>query len=182
MEENTKPLSEPADMDINADSDLPGSTHLSNDPDSLVAGAALAGELEEQKDKYIRLMAEFENFKRRTAKERIELMNTAGREVIVSLLEVLDDMDRAEKQMESSDEDEKVKEGNRLVFNKLRHVLQQKGLRAMISIGTPFDPDKHEAITQLEMPGKKDEVVDELEKGYYLNDRLIRVAKVVVAK
>jgi molecular chaperone GrpE len=182
MEENNKTATEPGEMDINADSDLPGNTHLSNDPGSGNASVSLAEELEEQKDKYIRLMAEFDNFKRRNARERIELMNTAGKDIIVSLLEVLDDMDRAEKQMENSEEAGKIKEGNRLVFNKLRHVLQQKGLTAMVSMGTPFDPDKHEAITQLETPDKKGEVIDELEKGYYLNDRLIRVATVVVGK
>lgn len=182
MEENSKTTAESADMDINSDSDLPGNTHLSNDPGDMNEGVSLTDELEEQKDKFKRLMAEFDNFKRRSARERVELNNTAGKEIIVSLLEVLDDMDRAEKQMETLQEADKVKEGNRLVFNKLRHILQQKGLSPMVSIGTPFDSDKHEAITQIDVPGKKDEVVDELEKGYYLNDRLIRVAKVVVAK
>lgn len=145
------------------------------------AEARLRDELEEQKDKYIRLLAEFENFKRRSAKERLELISTAGKEVIISLLEVLDDMDRAERQMSNSQDLAQIAEGNKLVFGKLRNVLHQRGLRAMSSIGEPFDIEKHEAITKLEAgESMKDKVVDELEKGYYLNDKIIRFAKVVV--
>src|SRR5687767_4098503 len=91
-------------------------------------------ELEAQKDKYLRLVAEFENFKRRNARERIELMQTAGKEVITSLLDVLDDMDRAEKQMQTNEDANQLKEGVLLVFNKLRNALQSKGLKPMTSI------------------------------------------------
>jgi molecular chaperone GrpE len=136
----------------------------------------------EYKDKFVRLLAEFDNFKRRNAKERLELLSTAGREIIVSLLEVLDDMDRAEKQMSQEAQDVSLAEGTLLVFHKLRNNLQQKGLKAMESKGTPFDADKHEAITEIESPGQEGLIVDELEKGYYLNDRIIRFAKVVVGK
>lgn len=144
----------------------------------------LQGELEEQKDKYIRLFAEFDNYKRRSAKERIELMQTAGREVIASLLDVLDDSERAEKQFQSSTDLEQLKQGVQLVFGKLRSSLQSKGLKAMESINTDFDVEKHEAITEIpapnaEMAGK---VLDEVQKGYYLNDKIIRFAKVVVGK
>jgi molecular chaperone GrpE len=141
-------------------------------------------ELEEQKDKYIRLFAEFDNFKRRNAKERIELMQTAGKEVISSLLDVLDDCDRAEKQLQSSDDVAQMKEGVQLVFNKLRTVLQAKGLKSMESIGSEFDVEKHEAITEIPAPTEalKDKVVDEVQKGYYLNDKIIRFAKVVIGK
>ncbi len=141
-------------------------------------------ELQEQKDKYLRLFAEFDNFKRRNAKERLELIQTAGKEVIIDLLEVLDDMDRAEKQLQQSDDIEKNREGIQLVFNKLRNKLQSKGLKAMESIKTEFDVEKHEAIT--EIPAGKEtligKVVDEIEKGYLLNDKIIRFAKVVVGK
>lgn len=184
MEQTNKQAGEPETMDINADADIPGSTHLSNpdsaqDPDL----EKLRTELEEQKDKYLRLVAEFDNFRRRTAKERIELIQTAGKEIITSLLDVLDDCDRAEKQMDKSDDIQVIKEGNRLVFTKLRHTLQQKGLSAMESIGQDFDVEKHEAITELEAgEDKKGKVVDELEKGYYLSDKIIRFAKVVVGK
>jgi molecular chaperone GrpE len=137
-------------------------------------------EIAEQKDKYLRLMAEFENFKRRTAKERIDLIQTAGKDVIVSLLEVLDDCDRAEKQLASTDDIAVQKEGIQLVFNKVRSIMQSKGLKAMESINTPFDVELHEAITVPDdMKGK---VVDEVTKGYLLNDKIIRFAKVVVGK
>lgn len=144
----------------------------------------LRSELEEQKDKYVRLFAEFDNYKRRTSKERIELIQTAGKEVIVSLLQVLDDANRAEKQMDETDDPSQIKEGVKLVFNKLRKTLQAQGLKAMDSLETDFDVEKHEAITEIpvnneELVGK---VVDEIEKGYYLNDKLIRFAKVVVGK
>ena len=144
----------------------------------------LKKELDTQKDKYLRLVAEFDNFKRRNAKERIELMQTAGKEIVTSLLDVLDDCDRAEKQMSSSNDIEQVKEGIQLVFNKLRNTLQSKGLKPMESVNTNFDVEKHEAITEIEVPEKsmKGNVVDEVVKGYYLNDKLIRFAKVVVAK
>ncbi|MEP7230051.1 MAG: nucleotide exchange factor GrpE [Ginsengibacter sp.] len=144
----------------------------------------LKAELEEQKDKYVRLFAEFDNYKRRSAKERIELIQTAGKEVISSLLQALDDADRAERQMQETDDSEQIKEGVTLVFNKLRKTLKSKGLEPMESIGTDFDVEKHEAITEIPVDNKKQKgkVVDEIEKGYYLNDKLIRFAKVVVGK
>lgn len=143
----------------------------------------LKEELESQKDKYVRLFAEFDNFKRRNAKERIELMQTAGKEVIASMLDVLDDSDRAEKQMNKTDNVAQIKEGVQLVFNKLRNNLQSKGLKAMVSIDTDFDVEKHEAIAEVPVDeSKKGKVVDEIVKGYYLNDKLIRFAKVIVGK
>lgn len=169
--------------DINSDSDIPGNTHLSN-PDDENALAKIQTELEEQKDKYIRLFAEFDNYKRRSAKERIELIQTAGKEVITSLLDVLDDSERAEKQLQTSNDLEQIKKGIELVFGKLRTTLQAKGLKAMESINTDFDVEKHEAITEIPAPTEKlkDKVVDEVQKGYYLNDKIIRFAKVVVGK
>jgi len=146
--------------------------------------AKLKAELEEQKDKYLRLAAEFENFRRRSAKERIELIQTAGREVVTSLLQVLDDCDRAEKQMQETHDADQIKEGVQLVFNKLRRSLQSQGLRAMESLHADFDVEKHEAIGEIPVEDKKlkGKVVDEVEKGYYLNDKLIRFAKVIVGK
>jgi molecular chaperone GrpE len=114
----------------------------------------LKKDVEQYKDKYIRLVADFENFKRRNAKERIELSQTAGKEIIMSLLEVLDDCDRAEKQISTSTNIEQVKEGVQLVFSKLRNTLQSKGLKGMESITTDFDVEKHEAITEMEVPDK----------------------------
>jgi len=144
----------------------------------------LAEELADMKDKYLRLMAEFENAKRRNAREREELRQTASKDVLQSLLVILDDMDRATQQMDSATDLEAVKEGTMLVFNKLRSILLQKGLKKMDSLHLDFDADLHEAITEIpagdeKMSGK---VLDVIEPGYYLNDKLIRHAKVVVGK
>mgnify|MGYP002071830911 CR=1 FL=1 len=144
----------------------------------------LAEELADMKDKYLRLMAEFENAKRRNAREREELRQTASKDVLQSLLVILDDMDRATQQMDSATDLEAVKEGTMLVFNKLRSVLLQKGLKKMDCLHLDFDADLHEAITEIpagdeKMSGK---VLDVVEPGYYLNDKLIRHAKVVVGK
>ncbi len=184
MEEKNTPLTDNTAMDINADSDVPGNIHLSN-PDAEFESETekLVAEIKEQKDKFLRLSAEFDNYKRRTAKERIELIQTAGKEIISSLLEVLDDSERAEKQLQQSDDIKLIKEGNLLVFNKLRNILLQKGLKPMQSIGEEFNAEQHEAITEIEAGGKMaGKVVDEVEKGYYLNDKIIRFAKVVVGK
>jgi len=181
MEEKNRPFTDNTDIDINADSDVPGNMHLSN-PDEAVESETqkLIGEIKEQKDKYLRLSAEFDNYKRRTAKERNEFMQTAGKEVIASLLEVLDDSERAEKQLQQSDDISLIREGNLLVFNKLKNILSQKGLKPMKSIGEDFNAEKHEAITEMDAGAKmKGKVVDEVEKGYYLNDKIIRFAKVV---
>jgi molecular chaperone GrpE len=143
----------------------------------------LRAEIEELKDKYLRQVAEFDNFRKRTAKERIELIQTAGKDVITSLLDVLDDCDRAEKQLEVSDDVSVTRQGVALVFSKLRSILYAKGLKPMESIGSEFDADQHEAITSVPAGDKmKGKVVDEVQKGYYLNDKIIRFAKVVVGQ
>jgi molecular chaperone GrpE len=143
----------------------------------------LKEEIDELNDKYIRKVAEFDNFKRRNAKERMEWVQTAGKEVIMDLLEVLDDSERAMKQMETTEDVNQIKEGVQLVFSKLRNVLTAKGLKPMESVNAEFNPDLHEAITEIdagdEMKGK---VVAEVQKGYFLNDKIIRFSKVVVGK
>jgi molecular chaperone GrpE len=169
---------------MNADESVAGTNHLNEEVGTENEIEKLQAALTEQKDKYLRLFAEFDNFKRRTAKERIELMTTAGKEVIADLLEVLDDADRAEKMMETATEVTPVKEGVQLVFGKLRNRLEQKGLKSMPSIGQTFNPDLHEAITEIpaptpEMEGK---VIDEVQKGYQMGEKIIRFAKVVVGK
>ncbi len=172
-------------VDINPGEGL-GETQLGNsvkdDPGAELE--KIKSELEEAKDKYLRKVAEFENFKRRSAKERIELMQTAGKEVITEMLDVLDDCERAQKQMETSDDIKEVKEGVLLVFNKFRNLLQARGLKPMQTINKEFDPDLHEAITEIPAPSPElvGKVVDEVMKGYYLNDKIIRHAKVVVGK
>jgi molecular chaperone GrpE len=133
-------------------------------------------------DKYLRLFAEFDNYKRRTQKERVELLQTAGKDVIVSLLPVLDDLDRALKATENATEVEAVREGVKLIHSKLKNTLVQKGLKEMEALNTTFDTDLHEALTKIPAAteDQKGKVLDELEKGYTLNDKVIRFAKVVV--
>ena len=143
----------------------------------------LKKEVQSLQEKYLRQVAEFDNFRKRTAREKVELMQTAGKDVILSLLPVIDDMDRAEKQMDTS-QDADLKHGIHLIFQKFRNVLQAKGLKQMQVLGEDFNPDFHEAITEIPAPSPelKGKVVDELEKGYYLNDKILRFAKVVVGK
>ncbi|MBS1653542.1 MAG: nucleotide exchange factor GrpE [Bacteroidetes bacterium] len=171
-------------IDINSDENVSGINHL-NDPLSEESEIEkLKAELSEQNDKFIRIMAEFDNFKRRNAKERLELIQTAGKDVITDLLDVLDDCDRAQKQIETSEDNKEIKEGVLLIFNKLRNILSAKGLKPMVSINHEFNPDIHEAITEIPAPSEemKGKVIDEVIKGYYLNEKIIRFAKVVVGK
>jgi molecular chaperone GrpE len=144
----------------------------------------LKAEVAEFKEKYLRQVAEFDNFRKRNAKERLELMQTAGKDVIVSLLDVLDDSERAEQQLDKAANMDAVKEGIRLVFSKLRNTIAARGLKPMESIGQPFNPDLHEAVTEIPVPSDdmKGKVIDEVQKGYYLNDKIIRFAKVIVGK
>ena len=148
----------------------------------LTAEERLQAEVQQLNDKYLRLYAEFDNYKRRTQKERVELLQTAGKDVIVSLLPVLDDFDRALKAMETAADVAPVKEGILLVSTKLKNTLAQKGLKDVESISQPFNTDFHEAITNIPAPTEdlKGKVIDEVEKGYTLNDNVIRFAKVVV--
>ncbi|WP_426586442.1 nucleotide exchange factor GrpE [Mucilaginibacter sp. R-33] len=142
----------------------------------------LKEELAQANDKYLRLYAEFDNFRRRTIKEREEARKTEGKDVIVALLPVLDDFERAQRAMDKATEVAPVKEGVTLIQNKLKNILGQKGLKEMTSIGNAFDADLHEAITNIPAPTDdlKGKVMDEMEKGYTLNDKVIRFAKVVV--
>ncbi|MBK7505532.1 MAG: nucleotide exchange factor GrpE [Bacteroidetes bacterium] len=144
----------------------------------------LKAELGEAKDKYLRIFAEFDNSKRRNAKERLELIKTAGLEILQDLLPVLDDLGRAEKIIETATDLENVKKGFDLIKEKLVRTLQNKGLKAMESIGADFDADFHEAITEIPAPNPEmvGKVVDEVEKGYILNEKIIRYAKVIVGK
>lgn len=169
-------------VDINADEAMGGTTHLNEPLEAESTVDKLTNELKESQDKFLRLAAEFDNFKRRNARERIELIQTAGKDVIGDLLEVLDDVDRAQEQFDADQDIDSVKKGSILIFNKLRNKLQARGLKAMESIGEDFNADLHEAITQVPAPdpSMKGKVIDVLTKGYYLNDKIIRHAKVVV--
>ena len=144
-------------------------------------GEKLQAELAEQKDKFIRLYSEFENFRRRTAKEKLDLIQSANEHLIQALLPVIDDFDRAEKSFK--DKNDKELEGFFLIHNKFRKILEQSGVKAMeVKKGSEFDADLHEAITQVPVPDEdlKGKVVDVVEPGYLLNDKVIRFAKVVI--
>ena len=144
----------------------------------------LEDQVKEEQDKFLRLFAEFENYKRRTAKERIELFSTASEEVMVSLLPILDDFDRASAEIEK-DNDNEIFKGVLLIKNKLFDSLKSKGL-ALIEVnkGDEFNADDHEAVTQIPAPSKKMEgkIIDVIEKGYMLGEKVIRYPKVVIGK
>ena len=142
----------------------------------------LQGELAKEKDKFLRLFAEFENFKKRTSKERMDLYKTAGQEVIVALLPVMDDFDRALKELSKSQDTEMYK-GVELINNKFKETLKNKGLEQIeVGEGDAFDAEVHDAITQIPAPNKKmkGKIIDVIEKGFKLGERIIRHPKVVV--
>ena len=141
-------------------------------------------ENQELKDKYLRLYAEFDNYKKRTIKEKMELMKTAAQDTMTALLPVLDDFDRAKKNADDDNSTEVFTEGMQLLYQKLHAVLKQKGLQPMETNGQVFDPEFHEAITEIPAPTDelKGKIVDTIEKGYLLKDKIIRHAKVVTGK
>ena len=144
----------------------------------------LEDQLKEEKDKFLRLFAEFENYKRRTAKERIELFSTASEEVMISLLPVLDDFDRASVEIDK-DKDNEILKGVLLIKNKLSDSLKSKGLSLIeVNKGDGFNADYHEAVTQIPAPSKdmKGKIIDVIEKGYKLGEKVIRYPKVVIGK
>ncbi len=143
----------------------------------------LSAEVAELKEKYLRLYSDFENFRKRTAKERIDLIKTASEEVLKDLVPVVDDFERAFKAAEKEADTQKIQEGNQLIFQKLVKILESKGLKPMEDlIGQPFNPDTQEAITQIPSPSPelKGAVVDVVEKGYFLGEKVVRFAKVVI--
>lgn len=135
-------------------------------------------------DKYLRLYSEFENFRRRTAKEKLDLMKNAGSDVVADILPVVDDFDRAIELNKNNNDPEALKEGFNLIHHKLLHLLQNKGLKPMDSINQTFDTEYHEAITNIPAPSEdmKGKVIDVAEKGYFFNDKVLRYAKVVVGQ
>lgn len=149
------------------------------DSENTQADALLA----EEKERYLRLYSEFDNFKKRTARERMELLLTAGKDVILSMLPVLDDMERALKAADSNHENGLNLEGFHLIHKKMTQALESKGLKAVESVGKDFDVELHEAISKVPAgDDNRGKVVDEVEKGYMLNDKVIRYAKVVVGE
>ena len=144
----------------------------------------LSEDLQNEKDKHLRLFAEFENYKKRTGRERIELFKTAGQEVVMAVLPVLDDFDRALKEFSEDQEDVHV-QGMVLISNKLKENMKQKGLEVSQTIpGDVFNADNHEAVTQIPAPtdDMKGKIIDVLEKGYTLGGKIIRYPKVVIGQ
>ena len=162
-----------------------------NTEDNIEDEVTTASELDEKdaqiaelKDKYLRLASDFENYKRRVVREKLEMMGSAAKDTLSALLPVLDDFDRAKKNADDENTKESFSEGVELVYHKLKNTLQQKGLKVMESNNEVFDPELHEAITEIPAPSEemKGKVIDTVEKGYYLNDKILRHAKVVVGK
>ncbi|MEL7251086.1 MAG: nucleotide exchange factor GrpE [Bacteroidota bacterium] len=142
------------------------------------------GERDELRNKYLRLMAEFENYKKRTVRERVDLLNTAAQDTLTALLPVLDDFDRALNLPEEQRNSPAFQEGIQLVYQKLNNTLKQRGLEVMESTGQDFDPELHEALTEIPAPTEelKGKIVDTIERGYTLKGKIIRYAKVVTGK
>jgi molecular chaperone GrpE len=142
----------------------------------------LEAELTHINDKYLRLYSDFENYKRRVAKDRIEQTKMASADIFLSLLPIIDDLERALKSVDETNEKNSVIEGIKLIYSKIKSITASKGLTEMNSVGKPFDPELHDAIANIPAPseGLKGKVVEETEKGYFLNDRVIRHAKVIV--
>jgi molecular chaperone GrpE len=142
----------------------------------------LEADLAESKDKYLRLYSEFDNFRRRTAREKLDLMQTAGERLVVAFLPVIDDFNRAEDSLSSNDA-KAIAEGVKLISDKFAKTLEAEGLKLMeTKEGTAFDPEFHEAVTQIPTPSKKlkGKIVDTIERGYFLGEKVIRHAKVVI--
>jgi len=167
------------------DQEVENTEESTEEQEEVVIEKTVEDELAEMKDKYIRLYSEFENFRRRTAKERLDLIQTSTESLMVSLLPILDDFERAAEQNEKSDDVNAVKEGMSLINNKINNILALKGLKKMeSSVGSEFDAETQEAITQIPAPSDdmKGKVIDEVEKGYQLKEKIIRFPKVVIGQ
>jgi molecular chaperone GrpE len=169
----------PQETDIKAENSMDADEKSAPDP-----ATELETRTAELNDKYLRLYSEFDNYRKRTLKEKSEIIKTASEEVFKAILPVIDDMERAIRANESIEDAETVKQGLQLIYNKLKNSAQQKGLIAFESKGEAFDPDVMEAISHVPASNKeeKGKVVDEVEKGYKLGDKVIRFAKVVIAQ
>ncbi len=171
--EEVKAVGEPYSPEISPDLSSPETMQGQSETEKLQS------ELAETRDKFLRIYSEFDNYKKRTQRERLELLKSASADVMIALLPVLDDFERALKSAES---DSNLKSGVELIHSKLKMIMEQKGLRRMNAIGEEFNTDVHEAITNVPVPDEKQKgkVIDEAESGYFLNDKVIRHAKVIV--
>jgi molecular chaperone GrpE len=157
--------------------------HQEPTADTLSEEEKLRAEIRELKDKYLRLYSEFENYRKRTSKERLELIKTASEDVLKDIIPVMDDFERAYKGSENEENPQKIRDGNQLIYKKLEKILGIKGLQEMEDlVGKPFDADTQETITQIPSPNEemKGKVIDVVEKGYTLGDKVVRYAKVVI--
>ncbi len=171
--------------EVNTASNQEETTTEQEEKEELSVEEQLKVELQQEKDKFLRLFAEFENYKKRTSRERMELFQTASKDVMMSLLPILDDFERALLHIEDDKEAEQLRKGVLLIYNKLVQALQQKGLAKIeVKKGDVFDADHHEAITQIPAPTKdlKGKIVDVIEKGYKLGETVIRFPKVIIGQ
>lgn len=169
-------------MDNTPETELAENQSGQGSADTAAGNEKMAAEVKEAKDKYLRLYADFENFRRRTAKEKMEFISNAQGELMKELIPVLDDFQRGLKASARAQDGSAAREGMELIYHKLYRTLEQKGLKPMEATGTDFDPELHEAVTQVPAPqdNLKGKVIDEVEKGYYLHDKVLRFAKVIV--
>lgn len=177
VEENLDKAIEEVEQDQNKEDNKENNESISEEE-------KLKEEVQKEKDKFLRLFAEFENYKKRTSKERLDLFKTANQEVMQALLPVLDDFDRALVEIKKTEDDNLVK-GVELIHTKFKETLRNKGLEVVeVEQGDVFDADKHEAITQIPAPEEKlkGKIVDVVERGYKLGERIIRYPKVVTGK
>jgi len=170
-----------AENTVNPDSEESIETASETNQEDAEIETENAESLQSEKEKYLRLYSEFENFRRRTTKERLEWMQNASKDMIEAVLPVVDDMERALQALKNAG-DNNASEGMELIFKKLYGILERKGLKPMNAKGEDFNPDLHEAVTQFAAPSPElvGKVIDEVEKGYFLNDKVLRFAKVVV--
>ena len=187
QKKNTQKAEIKTDSEMNTDNIAEPNAQSATEQDQIPPTPKLYSETEYQlkvnelNDKYLRLYSEFDNFRKRTMKEKIDLRQTASEDLIKDLLPVLDDFDRAMASMSSTDNIEAIIEGEKLIQAKMRTILASKGLQEIKSIGETFDTDFHEAVTSIPAPSKdlKNKVVDEIQKGYMLHDKVIRFSKVI---
>lgn len=191
MSEDQKKAAEEAAANEKVEGNEQAETEVNEESQEAEEADASLSELEKKdleiqalNDKFLRLYSEFDNFRRRTQKEKLELYETAGEEIFKSLLPVMDDFERAKKSMDEKQDYKSLKEGVDLIYNKLKSVFKANGAEALDAVGEEFDSEIHEAITQVPAPSKKmkGKVVDEVEKGYKLKNKVIRFAKVVVGQ
>jgi molecular chaperone GrpE len=187
QKKNTEKADDKNVSETSTDNIAEPNAHTETEQDQTSAGPKTYSEEEYQlkvnelNDKYLRLYSEFDNFRKRTLKEKIDLSRTASENVIIELLPVLDDFDRAIASMASTDNIEAIKEGEQLIHAKMKAIFASKGLQEIKSIGETFDTDFHEAITSIPAPTEelKNKVIDEVQKGYTLHDKVIRFSKVI---